>query len=139
MPLVFGKSLYLHTLFFTVISLKTYRIDMSKILIIDDEVQIRTLLTRMMELEGYDVCQAGDCRAALKQLELQNPDVVLCDVFLPDGNGVDLVLAIKKAAPNVEVILLTRARQYSRWGAGPSRTVLSTISPRETIITRLFL
>ena len=74
MPLVFGKSLYLHTLFFTVISLKTYRIDMSKILIIDDEVQIRTLLTRMMELEGYDVCQAGDCRAALKQLELQNPD-----------------------------------------------------------------
>ena len=107
MPLVFGKSLYLHTLFFTVISLKTYRIGMSKILIIDDEVQIRTLLTRMMELEGYDVCQAGDCRAALKQLELQNPDVVLCDVFLPDGNGVDLVLAIKKAAPNVEVILLT--------------------------------
>lgn len=107
MPLVFGKSLYLHTLFFTVISLKTYRIDMSKILIIDDEVQIRTLLTRMMELEGYDVCQAGDCRATLKQLELQNPDVVLCDVFLPDGNGVDLVLAIKKAAPNVEVILLT--------------------------------
>ena len=107
MPLVFGKSLYLHTLFFTVISLKTYRIDMSKILIIDDEVQIRTLLTRMMELEGYDVCQAGDCRAALKQLELQNPDVALCDVFLPDGNGVDLVLAIKKAAPNVEVILLT--------------------------------
>ena len=83
MPLVFGKSLYLHTLFFTVISLKTYRIDMSKILIIDDEVQIRTLLTRMMELEGYDVCQAGDCRAALKQLELQNPDVVLC----PDRKG----------------------------------------------------
>ncbi len=107
MPLVFGKSGYLHTLCFTVIRLKTYRIDMSKILIIDDEVQIRTLLTRMMELEGYDVCQAGDCRAALKQLELQNPDVVLCDVFLPDGNGVDLVLAIKKAAPNVEVILLT--------------------------------
>ena len=102
-----GKALYLHTPVFTVISLKTYRIDMSKILIIDDEVQIRTLLTRMMELEGYDVCQAGDCRAALKQLELQNPDVVLCDVFLPDGNGVDLVLAIKKAAPNVEVILLT--------------------------------
>ena len=102
-----GKALYLHTPVFTVISLKTYRIDMSKILIIDDEVQIRTLLTRMMELEGYDVCQAGDCRAALKQLELQNPDVALCDVFLPDGNGVDLVLAIKKAAPNVEVILLT--------------------------------
>lgn len=80
---------------------------MSKILIIDDELQIRTLLARMMELEGYEVCQAADCRAAMKQLELHSPDVALCDVFLPDGNGVDLVLSLKKAAPNVEIILLT--------------------------------
>ena len=80
---------------------------MSKILIVDDEVQIRTLLSRMLELEGYEVCQAGDCRNALKQLELQSPDVTLCDVFLPDGNGVDLVSSIKKTAPNVEIILLT--------------------------------
>ena len=80
---------------------------MSKVLIIDDEVQIRSLLARMLGLEGYEVCQAGDCKAALKQLEVQSPDVALCDVFLPDGNGVDLVLTIKKTAPNVEVILLT--------------------------------
>ena len=80
---------------------------MSKILVVDDEVQIRTLLSRMLELEGYEVGQAGDCRTALKQLEFQSPDVVLCDVFLPDGNGVDLVASIKKTAPNVEIILLT--------------------------------
>lgn len=80
---------------------------MSKILIIDDETQIRSLLARMMGLEGYEVCQAGDCKTAMKQLELHAPDVALCDVFLPDGNGVDLVIALKKAAPNVEVILLT--------------------------------
>ena len=80
---------------------------MSKILVVDDEVQIRTLLSRMLELEGYEVCQAGDCRTALKQLEFQSPDVVLCDVFLPDGNGVDLVSSVKKTVPNVEIILLT--------------------------------
>ena len=80
---------------------------MSKILVVDDEVQIRTLLSRMLELEGYEVCQAGDCRTTLKQLEFQSPDVVLCDVFLPDGNGVDLVSSVKKTAPNVEIILLT--------------------------------
>ena len=80
---------------------------MSKILVVDDEVQIRTLVSRMLELEGYEVCQAGDCRTALKQLEFQSPDVVLCDVFLPDGNGVDLVSSVKKTAPNVEIILLT--------------------------------
>lgn len=80
---------------------------MSKILIIDDEVQIRGLLARMMELEGYEVCQAGDCKAALRQLELQVPEVALCDVFLPDGNGVDLVTEMKKKSPGVEIILLT--------------------------------
>ena len=109
---------------------------MSKILIVDDEVQIRILLARMMELEGYEVCQAGDCRAALKQLELQSPDVALCDVFLPDGNGVDLVLAIKKAAPNVEVILLTAHGNIP--DGVQARTELSTISPKEMTITRLF-
>ena len=80
---------------------------MSKILVVDDEVQLRTLLSRMLELEGDEVCQAGDCRTALKQLEFQSTDVVLCDVFLPDGNGVDLVSSVKKTALNVEIILLT--------------------------------
>lgn len=63
---------------------------MDSILIIDDEPQIRKLLSRMMELEGYEVFQAADCQSTLKQLKLHNPQVVLCDVFLPDGNGVDI-------------------------------------------------
>lgn len=80
---------------------------MDSILIVDDEPQIRKLLSRMMELEGYEVFQAADCQSALKQLKLHNPQVVLCDVFLPDGNGVDLVTTIKKLYPEQEVILLT--------------------------------
>lgn len=80
---------------------------MNKILIIDDELQIRGLLSRMMELEGYEVFQAADCKTAMKQLKLHAPDVALCDVFLPDGNGVDLVVNIKKDFPQTEVILLT--------------------------------
>ena len=80
---------------------------MNKILIIDDEQQIRHLLSRMMELEGYETYQAADCKSGMKQLEIQSPEVVLCDVFLPDGNGVELVTAIKKQFPLTEVILLT--------------------------------
>ena len=80
---------------------------MDSILIIDDEPQIRKLLSRMMELVGYEVFQAVDCQSTLKQLKLHNPQVVLCDVFLPDGNGVDLVTTIKKLYPELEVILLT--------------------------------
>lgn len=77
------------------------------LLIIDDEPMIRKLLSRMMELEGYDVLQAADFTSALKLLKQHQPQVVLCDVFLPDGNGVDMVIEIKRTHPDCEVILLT--------------------------------
>lgn len=80
---------------------------MDSILIIDDEPQIRKLLSRIMELEGYEVWQAVDCQSTLKQLKLHRPLVALCDVFLPDGNGVEMVTTIKQLYPEVEVILLT--------------------------------
>lgn len=80
---------------------------MDKVLIVDDETQLRGLLTRIIGLEGYDVAQADDCASGLKILERYAPDVVLCDVKLPDGNGVDMVAKIKVAAPETEVILLT--------------------------------
>ena len=78
----------------------------NKVLIIDDEPQIRQLLARILGLEGYEVLQAGDCKAAVKQMEY-SPNVVLCDVFLPDGNGVDFIKTIKKISPESEIILLT--------------------------------
>ena len=80
---------------------------MIQLLVIDDEDPIRRLLSRMIELEGYNVSQAADCQSALKLLRKQPYDVILCDVFLPDGNGVDLVTDIKRLAPQSEVILLT--------------------------------
>lgn len=80
---------------------------MDSILIIDDEPQIRKLLSRIMGLEGYEVFQAADCQSGLKLLKQHSPRVVLCDVFLPDGNGVELVSTIKTLSPPTEVILLT--------------------------------
>lgn len=80
---------------------------MDSILIVDDEPQIRKLLSRIIELEGYEVFQAANCQSALKQLKEHPLQVVLCDVFLPDGNGVNLVTTIKQSYPEVEVILLT--------------------------------
>ena len=80
---------------------------MAKILIIDDEQQLRGLLARIIGLEGYEVAQAPDCAAGLKMLRQYDPDVVLCDVKLPDGNGVEMVGKIKETAPSAEVILLT--------------------------------
>ena len=59
---------------------------MNRILIIDDEPTIRMLLTRILELEGYEVLSAKDRVTALYTLKNNEVQVVLCDVFLPDGN-----------------------------------------------------
>lgn len=80
---------------------------MAKILIIDDELQIRSLLSRIISLEGYEVLQAENLKTGLRQITSQHPDVVLCDVFLPDGNGVGFIPQIKSVLPDCEVIMLT--------------------------------
>ncbi|OOG77637.1 sigma-54 dependent transcriptional regulator [Algoriphagus sp. A40] len=80
---------------------------MKKVLIIDDEEKLRTLLTRIISLEGFEVLQAPDLKSAIKKLEQNEVDVVLCDVKLPDGNGVDFSKKIKEKFPLVEIILMT--------------------------------
>ncbi|MBP9082868.1 MAG: sigma-54-dependent Fis family transcriptional regulator [Bacteroidia bacterium] len=80
---------------------------MRKVLIIDDEEKLRALLARIIGLEGFEVIQTGDLKSALKKLELFDFDVILCDVKLPDGNGVDFVRKIKEVDSIPEIILLT--------------------------------
>lgn len=80
---------------------------MSKILIIDDEEKLRTLMAKIISLEGFEVAQAGDIRSGLKKLDISETDVVICDVKLPDGSGVEATKIIKDKHPETEVILLT--------------------------------
>lgn len=80
---------------------------MKNILIIDDEDKLRSLLARIVKSEGFEVFQAQDLKSGFKKLEQNDIDVVLCDVKLPDGNGVDFLQKIKTSFPLTEVILLT--------------------------------
>lgn len=80
---------------------------MHRILIIDDEEKIRTLLSRIISLEGFDIIQAPDLKTGWRKLELNEVDVLLCDVKLPDGNGVEFSKLVKEKFPAIEIILLT--------------------------------
>ncbi len=79
----------------------------STVLIIDDEEKLRSLLKRIIALENFRVIEANTLKAAGKMLERESVDVVLCDVKLPDGNGVAFTKTIKDKYPEIEVILLT--------------------------------
>ena len=78
-----------------------------KVLIIDDEEKLRNLLARLIKLEGFAVTEVGNLKAAHKAIEKEEPDVILCDVKLPDGNGIDFISQVKPTHPLLEIILLT--------------------------------
>src|SRR6478609_7206278 len=77
------------------------------ILVIDDEEGLRKLLTRIIGLECFKVDEAETIRAGFDVLKRKEIDVILCDVKLPDGNGVDFVKEAKTKYPLTEIILLT--------------------------------
>ena len=77
------------------------------ILIIDDEKKISSLLSRIIELEGFKTLQAATGKEGLKLLKNNEVSIVISDVKLPDVNGVAMVKDIKLLKPYVEVINLT--------------------------------
>src|SRR6186997_2754919 len=80
---------------------------MGNILIIDDEEQLRKLLVRIIGLENFKVEEAGTLKTGFDCLQRKQIDIVLCDVKLPDGNGVEFVKEAKSKFPLTEIILLT--------------------------------
>ena len=80
---------------------------MNTVLIIDDEPTIRMLLGQILGLEGYEVILAKDRAHGLEALRKCKAEVVLCDVFLPDGNGVEMVPELKSISPLSNIVLLT--------------------------------
>jgi DNA-binding NtrC family response regulator len=77
------------------------------VLIVDDEIKIRSLLKRIISLEGYAAREASDLRSAIKIVNKEEVDVILCDVKLPDGSGIEFVQQVKMRFPGLAIILLT--------------------------------
>ncbi|CAG5068839.1 Regulatory protein AtoC [Dyadobacter sp. CECT 9623] len=80
---------------------------MKRILIIDDEAKLRGLIARIVRLEGFEVAEAADLKSGLRELGQSDTDVLLCDVKLPDGNGVDFIQTVREKFPLLETVLMT--------------------------------
>src|SRR6202158_1542020 len=78
-----------------------------RILIIDDEAEIRESLETLLHLEGYTVVVAGSGREGLAQIGQRTFDVVLLDLALPDKNGMDVLSEIRLLHPQQAVIMIT--------------------------------
>ena len=80
---------------------------MERILIIDDEPQIRSMLTLMLEREGYEVVEAPDGVDGIK-IYRQNPaDLIITDLIMPNKDGIGMIIDLKKEFPNVKIIAMS--------------------------------
>ena len=79
----------------------------ANVLVVDDQDSIRHFVGKALEDDGYTVVSAGSVREAREAIERDMPDLAFLDLKLPDGTGIDLLREIKRAQPEVPVVLMT--------------------------------
>ena len=80
---------------------------MKKILIVDDDAEIRENLAVILKGEGYRTDDAGAAREAIEKAKSDEFDVVLLDFVMPKMSGIDALIEIRKARPKTKVIMIT--------------------------------
>ena len=75
----------------------------SKVLVVDDDPEIVTFLSTLLELEGIESSVATSAAAALEQVQQTRPDLVLLDIAMPDRDGIDLCKELKSDPRTAEV------------------------------------
>ena len=86
---------------------------MRKILIVDDEQLIREGLKIALEQEGYLVQIAEDGRDALKIMESYKPDVIVTDIIMPEKDGIELIINIRKTNKDMRIIAISGGGRIS--------------------------
>ena len=77
------------------------------VLVVDDQDSIRHFVSKAFESEGYEVKTTGSVKETREAIEAQMPDLVVLDLKLPDGTGIELLRHIKRTDPEVGVIMMT--------------------------------
>lgn len=78
-----------------------------RILLIDDEENVRNALKRVLKREGYEVSAIGNAKEALGELTKINPDVIISDFLMPEMNGIEFLKKSREILPDVVRIILT--------------------------------
>lgn len=81
------------------------------ILIVDDDPEIRSLLARYLGVQGFRVSAASNRSECESQLAVSEPDLIVLDVMLPDGSGLDICRGLQERRPRKPVILLTALKE----------------------------
>ncbi len=111
---------------------------MSKLLIVDDESAIRTLIAKYAAYEGYEVEEAENGMQAVEKCKKEDYSLVILDIMMPELDGFSAGREIKKLRPNLPIILLSaRGEEYDRingFEIGADDYVVKPFSPKELML-----
>ncbi len=80
---------------------------MPRILVIVDDLKLRTAIRRMLESAGYEIEEASDGRDGLRKIRTRPFDLVLCDMFMPEHDSLDLVRELSREFPGTKIISMS--------------------------------
>ena len=105
-----------------------------RILVVDDDVDIRTELTEFLETKGYQVEVAGDGREALDMIKAVPADVVITDIKMPRGDGYELIRQLRAMDPVIPIIII--AGHVSQADFNKAKNLGGTIIMKKPISVR---
>ena len=107
---------------------------MRRVLVVDDEPHIRTVLRGYLQADGFEVAEAADGVAALAAMRDQSPDLVLLDVMMPGIDGLELLRQLRTFSDVYVILVTARAEEVDKLvglGVGADDYVTKPFSPRE--------
>ncbi len=110
---------------------------MYKLLVVDDEENIRKLICKYASFEGYDIMEAEDGKTALELLRLKDFDLVVLDIMLPDVDGFTVCRELRKTKTTPVIMLSARGEEYDRlhgFEVGVDDYVVKPFSPKELMM-----
>ncbi len=88
-----------------------------RILIVDDEPDIRATVSAMLEIEGYGVDEAINGADALRAIEDRQPDLILLDMRMPVLDGWGFARELRQRGHDTPIVVMTAARDAARWAS----------------------
>ena len=107
---------------------------MRRVLVVDDEPHIRTVLRGYLQADGFEVAEAADGAAALAAMRDQPPDLVLLDVMMPGIDGLEVLRQLRTFSDVYVILVTARAEEVDKLvglGVGADDYVTKPFSPRE--------
>ena len=80
---------------------------MARILIIDDEDELRSMLRQMLEQASHEVTEAVNGAEGIQLYEQDRPDLIITDIIMPEKEGVETIIALRRADPDLPIIAIS--------------------------------